>query len=90
MAPRSTILTICKEHGIAFEIRAITRDEIYAADEAFLSGTATQIKPIIEIDSRAMADGTVGKTTKKLQEYYEQIVRGKGGILSKNWLTYIQ
>jgi len=87
---RSTILTICKEHGISFEIRDITRDEIYAADEAFLSGTAAQIKPIIEIDSRAVAGGTVGKTTKKLQEHYEKIVRGKAGVLSKNWLTYVQ
>lgn len=87
---RSTILTICKEHGIAFEIRDITRDEIYAADEAFLSGTAAQIKPIIEIDSRPLAGGTVGKTTKKLQEHYEKIVRGKAGVLSKNWLTYVQ
>ncbi len=87
---RSSILTICKEHGIPFEIRDITRDEIYAADEAFLSGTAAQIKPIIEIDSRTLADGSVGKTTKRLQEYYEDIVRGKGESLSKNWLTHLQ
>ena len=76
--------------GLLLKSATLPETKYTQADEAFLSGTAAQIKPIIEIDSRALAGGTVGKTTKKLQEHYEKIVRGKAGVLSKNWLTYVQ
>jgi branched-chain amino acid aminotransferase len=87
---RSSILTICEENDIEFEIRDIIRDELFVADEAFLSGTAAQIKPITDVDSRVINDGKVGRMTKKLQGYYEKIVRGEDRKLSKKWLTYIR
>jgi branched-chain amino acid aminotransferase len=87
---RNSILTICKDYDMGFEIRDLARDELYSADEAFLSGTAAHIKPITEVDSRMVGSGRVGKVTKKLQAYYEKIVRGKGGKLSKIWLTYVK
>ena len=87
---RSCILTICDENNIEYEIRDIVRDELFVADEVFLSGTAAQIKPIVEIDSRIVADGSVGEMTKKLQTCYEKIVRGKERKLSETWLTFIQ
>lgn len=87
---RSSILTICEVNDIEFEIRDIIRDELFVADEAFLSGTAAQIKPITDVDSRVVNDGKVGRMTKKLQGYYEKIVRGEDRKLSKKWLTYIR
>jgi branched-chain amino acid aminotransferase len=86
---RDSILTICKNHDMDVEIRDLARDELYSADEVFLSGTASQIKSIVEIDSRVVGFGKVGVVTKKLQGYYENIVRGKGGKLSETWLTYV-
>jgi len=86
---RDSILKICKNHDLDIEIRDLARDELYSADEVFLSGTASQIKSIAEIDSRVVGSGKVGTVTKKLQEYYEKIVRGKGGKLSETWLTYV-
>jgi branched-chain amino acid aminotransferase len=86
---RNSILTICNDHDMKVEIRDLARDELYSADEVFLSGTASQIKSITEIDSRVIGSGKVGTITKKLQGFYEKIVRGKGGKLSKTWLTYV-
>jgi branched-chain amino acid aminotransferase len=57
--------------------RHIDRSELYAADEVFLTGTAAHITPVVEIDHRKLADGKVGPITKKLQEIYFDIVRGK-------------
>jgi branched-chain amino acid aminotransferase len=87
---RNSILTICKDHNMDIEIRDLARDELYSADEVFLSGTASQIEPITEIDSRIVGSGKVGIVTKKLQAYYEKIVRGRGGKLSETWLTYLK
>lgn len=87
---RNSILTICKDHNMDIEIRDLARDELYSADEIFLSGTASQIEPITEIDSRIVGSGKVGIVTKKLQAYYEKIVRGRGGKLSETWLTYVK
>jgi branched-chain amino acid aminotransferase len=87
---RNSILTICKDHNMDIEIRDLARDDLYSADEVFLSGTASQIEPITEIDSRIVGSGKVGIVTKKLQAYYEKIVRGRGGKLSETWLTYVK
>jgi len=83
---RNTILEIAKQNDIKCEIANITRDELYIADEVFLTGTAAGIKPVIEIDRRTVGDGKTGVMTKELQSMYEQIVRGKDSRFSK-WLT---
>jgi branched-chain amino acid aminotransferase len=44
-ASRNTIFAICRDLGIELERKAITRDEIYIADEAFFSGTAAEVTP---------------------------------------------
>ncbi len=83
---RNTILEIAKQNDIKCEIANITRDELYIADEVFLTGTAAGIKPVIEVDRRTIGDGKTGVMTKELQRMYEQIVRGKDNRFSK-WLT---
>ncbi|MGH9877810.1 MAG: branched-chain amino acid transaminase [Nitrososphaerales archaeon] len=83
---RNTILEIAKQNEIKCEIANITRDELYIADEVFLTGTAAGVKPVIEIDKRTIGDGKTGVMTKELQRLYEQIVRGKDTRFTK-WLT---
>jgi branched-chain amino acid aminotransferase len=84
---RNSILAIAKEDGINYKIRDISRDELYTADEVFLSGTAAEIKPVGEIDNRPIGDGNIGKTTKHLKSLFETVVRGKDKKFSKAWLT---
>ena len=85
---RSSILTIAQHLGINFQICDISRDELYYADEVFLTGTAAEIKSIGEIDKITIANGRTGKITTKLQNLYNQIVHGNNEKFEK-WLTYI-
>ncbi|MGA6922946.1 MAG: branched-chain amino acid transaminase [Nitrososphaeraceae archaeon] len=87
---RDTVLAIAKENNIPHEIRDITRDELYIADEVFLTGTAAGIKPVSEIDSRIIADGKDGSITNRVREKFELIVHDRGNNLSKKWLTFVK
>ena len=87
---RDSILTLAKDRGIRFEVRDISRDELYMADEVFLSGTAAEVKPVGEIDNRTIGDaGRVGPVTKKVKELFEAAAHGKDEKFSKMWLTPI-
>lgn len=85
---RSSVLDIAEELGIDFQISDISRDELYNADEVFLTGTAAEIRSIGEIDNIKIADGRTGKIAIQLQDVYNQIVHGKNEKFEK-WLTYI-
>lgn len=86
---RNSILEISKHNKIPYEIADITRDELYTADEVFLTGTAAGIKPVIEIDRRTVGETIVGVVTKELQRLFEEVVRGRDIRFSK-WLTYVK
>ena len=85
-----TVLTIARENNIPHVIRDITRDELYIADEVFLTGTAAGIKPVSEIDNRMIADGKDGVITNQVREEFELIVHDKDNNLSKKWLTFVK
>ncbi|MDQ3882462.1 MAG: branched-chain amino acid transaminase [Thermoproteota archaeon] len=86
---RNSILTIAKENGIEYEIRDISRDELYTATEVFLTGTAAEIKPVAEIDNRIIGDGRIGKRTKQLRLLFDTVVHGRDRKFSNMWLTPI-
>lgn len=75
---RDTVIQLARnELGIETIERSIDRSELYLADEAFFTGTAAHVSPILEIDRRPIGDGKVGKVTKKLQQLYFDVIRGK-------------
>jgi branched-chain amino acid aminotransferase len=84
---RDSILALAKEYKILCEIRDISRDELYIADELFLTGTAAGVRAVGEIDSRIIGDGKVGIITKQVRTFFEAIVHGKDKKFSKRWLT---
>jgi branched-chain amino acid aminotransferase len=86
---RDSIFQIAEKEGMKYEITNITRDDLYSADEIFLTGTAAGIKPVIEIDNRIIGNGEIGQLTKELKRLYENIVRGKDKRFEK-WLTYLK
>lgn len=86
---RDSILDLAKENKIDYQIRNILRDELYTADEVFLTGTATEVTPVAEIDSRLIGDGKGGIITNQLKKLFEYVVRGKDKKFSKKWLTLI-
>jgi len=86
---RSSILAIAKENGIEYEVRNISRDELYTATEVFVTGTAAEVKPVAEIDNRTIGDGQTGKRTKELRLLFDAVVHGRDTKFSKMWLTPI-
>jgi len=66
-----------KEFGLEVIEREIDRTELYIVDEAFYCGTGAQVSPITSIDHRPVGNGQVGDITKKLQDLYFDVVRGK-------------
>ncbi len=83
---RDTILRIAADKGIPIEEQRFTRDELYMADEAFLTGTAAEVTPIREVDNRQIGEGRRGPTTQFLQASFFDIVKGKNPKY-RDWLT---
>jgi len=74
---RDTIIELAKnEFGIETIERPVDRNELYNANECFLTGTAAHLTPVSEIDRRTIADGEIGEITKKLQELYFEVIKG--------------
>lgn len=74
---RDTVMTLLEDEGIGCREDRFSRDEVYTADEAFLTGTAAEITPIRELDDRRIGDGKSGPVTRQLQAAYAKIVRGE-------------
>ena len=65
------------ELGLETVERAIDRSELYGADEIFMTGTAAEISPIVEVDRRPIGDGAVGRVSEQLRLLFNDVVRGK-------------
>ena len=83
---RDSIFRIAADLGYQVKERRITRDEVYIADEAFFTGTAAEVVPIRELDSRPIGSGSRGPLTEKLQSIYFDTVRGREAQYAE-WLT---
>ena len=86
---RDSIIKIAQDKGYeVVEKWYITKKELYAADEIFLTGTAAEITPVREIDNRKVGDGKPGPITLELQKIYFDAVYGRLKRY-EHWLTRI-
>ena len=85
---RDSVIRIASDEGIDIIESRFTRDEVYICDEAFFSGTAAEITPIVDLDSRTIGTGKPGNITKRIQDIFFDTVKGKNKKYS-DWLTYI-
>ncbi|MBX7148870.1 branched-chain amino acid transaminase [bacterium] len=85
---RQTIIQFLKDNNIPVDEGRITRDDAYLADEIFLTGTAAEVTPLREVDTRTIGAGKPGPITKKVQDFYHGLVRGKEEKY-KEWLYYV-
>jgi branched-chain amino acid aminotransferase len=83
---RLTVMELLRAAGHVVTEARFTRDELWCADEVFLTGTAAEITPVREIDLRKIGEGKPGPITQKLQKDYHGVVRGEMPE-RKNWLT---
>jgi branched-chain amino acid aminotransferase len=71
-----TVREICSEMGIPFTQRSLTREDAYAASEAFFCGTGLEFAAIGSIDGREIGDGRIGNVTRKvIAEYFCRVRR---------------
>jgi len=85
---QKTVIEIAGEMGYKVERRRITREEIYVADEAFLTGTAAEITPVRDVDARIIGSGSRGDITEKIQSKYFDIVFGRDEKY-QHYLTFV-
>jgi branched-chain amino acid aminotransferase len=72
---RSAVMGLAEKLGYVVTERNVTTNELFTADEVFLTGTAAEITPVREVNRRTIGDGRIGPTTKKLLAEFNKMVR---------------
>jgi D-alanine transaminase len=72
---RDYIVALAGGHEIAVCERNLRRDELSRVDELFLSGTTTEVLPVVRAGEQLIADGSPGPITRRLRSLYEDAVR---------------
>ena len=72
---RQVALEVAGALGIPTVETNITRYDVWNADECFLTGTAAEVIPVVEIDGRKVGAGTPGPVTKRLTDAFHALVR---------------
>ncbi len=85
---RASLIEVARDKGITVHERSIARDELYLADELFLTGTAAEVTPIREVDHRQIGAGTRGPVAEALQSAFFDIVAGRDAKYER-WLTTV-
>ncbi len=85
---RGCVIELARDKGIAVHERALTRDELYIADELFLTGTAAEVTPVREVDRRQIGEGRRGPVTAALQAAFFDVVAGRESKYDR-WLTFV-
>ena len=85
---RDSVIKIARADEISITETNIDREDLYVADEVFMTGTAAEVKSVTEIDNITIGDGKPGKITRKLQNIFLNVTMGKDKRFSK-WLTPI-
>jgi branched-chain amino acid aminotransferase len=83
---RDSIITLAREMGMKVIEKNIKKEDLYGADEAFLTGTAAECTPINSVDGKKMKRIDVAL---KLQKAYFDVVNGKNKKYM-NWLTVVK
>lgn len=85
---RETVLKLIDDQKIPIHVGKLTIGKLFSADEAFFTGTASEVTPVREVDERQIGDGKRGPITAKIQSLYFDVIRGRLPEY-RNWLTYL-
>lgn len=75
---RDTVLDLAKQSGIPTVEDLFTLHDVYTADECFLTGTAAELIPVVNVDSRKIADGKPGTIFKQLLTKFRELTQTEG------------
>lgn len=85
---RDSVMQLAKTQGLTVKEEAITRNQLYLADEVFFTGTAVEVTPIREIDGHTIGAGKPGEVTRLLTDLFFKTVRGENAAFH-SWLTFV-
>jgi branched-chain amino acid aminotransferase len=74
---RDTVVRLAADTGVRGEFTDLDRDDLFGADEVFLTGTGSEIVPVTEIAGRTIGAGVPGPLTTRLMRAYQNAVRGE-------------
>ena len=75
---RRVVIDLVKEMGVPCHEASLTRHDVFAADECFLTGTAAEVIAAVVLDRRSIGDGRPGPLTQKLVEKFKMLVNATG------------
>jgi len=86
---RDTIITLADALGIHTQETTISREQLYSADEIFMTGTAAEVTPVRQVDHMTIGNGSCGPVTKKLQDTFFGLFNSRTTD-SWGWLEPVQ
>jgi branched-chain amino acid aminotransferase len=72
---RNAVIEVARKQGIEVRETALTKHDVYIADECFLTGTAVEVIAVVKVDSRPIGDGKPGYVTRDLKERFHKLAR---------------
>jgi len=86
---RESIIQLCEDSNIPITITDLSQDILNSADEAFFTGTASEVTPIASVDDLSIGNGIPGQITLHLKDKYLNIIHGRDSQY-KHWLTHVK
>jgi branched-chain amino acid aminotransferase len=86
---RDSVIQIIEENGGQVIEADLDREDLYVAEEVFMTGTAAEVKSVTEIDQTIIGNGKPGKITKALQKSFIDVAMGKDERFL-HWLKYMK
>ena len=77
---RNRLLNLAKQIGLQIQERKFSMDEVYNADECFISAATIILLPVIKADGKAINGGKIGEYTTKLRELYKRALKLEANI----------
>lgn len=86
---RDAVMTIARDEGYEVVEATLSRGDLYLADEAFFTGTAAELVPLVEVDDRRIGSGRPGPVTRQLLELFRLATVGRLDRY-KDWNDYVR
>ncbi|MEO1289001.1 MAG: aminotransferase class IV, partial [Chloroflexota bacterium] len=75
---RQTVLDLCTENDIPYEVKNISLTEVYRADEMFCTGTMGELATVSELDGRTIGTGEMGAMTERISKLFRALTEVSG------------
>ena len=80
---REAIIELATKIGIPVSEEPITQQQLYTADEVFITGTNSELGPVVEVDGRQVGKGQIGPTFGRLLEAFDRVTRQPEPVVAR-------